>query len=37
VRRLRRRADRLSPTAISRLDAALCTGNPNYEVTAPGP
>jgi transposase len=34
VRRLlRRRADRLSPTAVARLDAALAAGDPNYEVT----
>ena len=34
VRRLlRRRADRLSPTAIARLDAALSLGDPGYEVT----
>jgi len=34
VRRLlRRRADRLSPTAIARLNAALSAGDPDYEVT----
>jgi len=34
VRRLlRRRADRLSPGAIARLDTALATGDPNREVT----
>jgi transposase len=34
VRRLlRRRADRLSPHAVARLDAALSAGDPNYEVT----
>lgn len=34
VRRLlRRRADRLSPSAVARLDAALSAGDPGYEVT----